>query len=574
MGYGKVSNPWVGYVQRSYAQIKNSVLTKLGAKVPELTDHSESNPLVIILSIFSGVAEMLGYYIDNMAAEAFISTARRFSSAVKFTKLIDYRIRAINPASADLLVKFQDSGGNSVAAGVSGTFNTVVTFTTGNGTVFTVASSVDILSTDTEVVVPVEQKVLQTSIAIGTTDGNPDQLIAIGTDYVDGSMTLLVDGNLWELVDTFGFSGPTDQHYIIEIGTDNIAYIKFGDDTNGAIPGSGLSVVGTYYSSDGLAGMVDANTITNGPNGFIAPLGWAPTNYEITNPLATAGGTDYENLASIKRRAPLSIRTLDRAVTKQDYQDVAELAPGVFAAAVFYSCGKNVVIYIAAENGGIAQQALLDSSKAFIDERKMVTTNVTTEPAGITELVLNVDVYGKVGVDAAAIQTAVEAALLIEWSYDNSYINRPFRVSDVTALIDNLAEVDYLDINKIATIPYMRPDGHTTALLYTASIIDPVSAAQIAASQIKSEWVITYIDATTKMQVVKDSVLVGLYDLDTPYSAVGDLLDIEFTTSAYTNGEIWKFTTYPINENIEFDDFTVPQMSLVNLTVSANEQTN
>ena len=84
-----LKNQWVGYISRSYLQIKNSVLQRLSEIVPEVTDHSESNILVIIIGIFSGIAEMLNYYIDNMARESFITTARRYSSVVKHTRLIE-----------------------------------------------------------------------------------------------------------------------------------------------------------------------------------------------------------------------------------------------------------------------------------------------------------------------------------------------------------------------------------------------------------------------------------------------------------------------------------------------------
>jgi hypothetical protein len=48
-----MQNNWVNYFDRSYSQIKSSVLYRLGISNPEIKDHSEGNPLVMIISIFA-----------------------------------------------------------------------------------------------------------------------------------------------------------------------------------------------------------------------------------------------------------------------------------------------------------------------------------------------------------------------------------------------------------------------------------------------------------------------------------------------------------------------------------------
>ena len=101
-----LKNPWVGYVDRSFEQIKSSLLSRLTISNPEITDHSESNILVVIVSMFAGLTEMLGYYIDNMARESFISTARRYVSMVKLVRLLDYRIKTAYPATVDITFTF------------------------------------------------------------------------------------------------------------------------------------------------------------------------------------------------------------------------------------------------------------------------------------------------------------------------------------------------------------------------------------------------------------------------------------------------------------------------------------
>jgi hypothetical protein len=52
---------------------------------------------------------MVNYYIDQMARESFIGTARRYTSVVKLSKLNNYNIKARWYASVDLLFTLVDS---------------------------------------------------------------------------------------------------------------------------------------------------------------------------------------------------------------------------------------------------------------------------------------------------------------------------------------------------------------------------------------------------------------------------------------------------------------------------------
>ena len=53
-----VSNPWFTPFQRSYDQIKTKLIENMKLKVPEITDYSEGNILIIIISLFASMAEL------------------------------------------------------------------------------------------------------------------------------------------------------------------------------------------------------------------------------------------------------------------------------------------------------------------------------------------------------------------------------------------------------------------------------------------------------------------------------------------------------------------------------------
>ena len=58
------------------------------------------------------------------------------------------------------------------------------------------------------------------------------------------------------------------------------------------------------------------------------------------------GGSDYENLESMRERIPLQARTQGVAVTKRDYEDLAMMVAGVGKAKAEYNCGRKVSLYI------------------------------------------------------------------------------------------------------------------------------------------------------------------------------------------------------------------------------------
>lgn len=96
----KLTNPWIRSYQRSYQSIKAQLLEDL-ANIKDdngnqlITDLSDGNILVIILSMFAAIAETLHFYIDNAAQESFLSTARKYDSVVKLGRLVDYHLKLL-----------------------------------------------------------------------------------------------------------------------------------------------------------------------------------------------------------------------------------------------------------------------------------------------------------------------------------------------------------------------------------------------------------------------------------------------------------------------------------------------
>jgi len=554
-----LKNQWVGYLNRSYQQIKSSLLIRLGETVPEVTDHSESNILVVIISMFSGVTEQLNYYIDNMAREAFISTARRFSSLVKLTRLIDYRIKAAVPASVDLLLTLPDPLVFVVPGATSFTIPAGTEFTATNGIVF--ITYTDFVVTKGGInKLPLVQKTPINNTYLGTTTGSIDQVYVLPDGYAHNSLLLKLDGVIWERKETLGRSNPLDKHYIVEMSENKKAFIKFGDNINGAIPLGNQDISGDYYTTRGKEGNINANTLTTFNFNFATYI--TAGGITVTNELDAAGGTDYENIERIRRSAPLSLRTLDRAVTKQDFIDIGKLSPGVDKVGLSYNCGEKVRIYISPNGGGIAQTALLESTHEYIKERRVLNIRHLILATGQSYIFIKVTVTAKFRRDAIKTKDDIISTLLTSYSYDNSDINKPIRASDIIALIDNLEKVDYLSLDKLYLIPYFRAIGHNIELNKTFETLSN--------SVTINHWQVKYMG--TEFKLFKDYMYVSDITIDGTYIDPESNFRITIGPGNYVNGNEWEFTTYPFNNNIETDDFTVPVTTLANLDITVNEK--
>jgi hypothetical protein len=194
---------------------------------------------------------------------------------------------------------------------------------------------------------------------------------------------------------------------------------------------------------------VPAGSIVQTPAIVKASISEATTS----NQYAAGGGSSYENFGMLKEHIPLSVKTLGVAVSKQDFVDLAMLIDGVNKAAVDYECGRKLTVYISADNGGVADSAMINKVYTQLSQRAPLTTWLQVKSAGLVDITLEIEVTGKKSYKTNEIQAQVLNALYNAYSIENSEIGGKVRISDIYALIDNLSTVDYLHIKKF----YIKP---------------------------------------------------------------------------------------------------------------------
>lgn len=533
-----IRNPWVGYIDRTYEQIKANVLTRFQSNVPEITDHTESNPWVKGISIWAGIAEMLGYYIDRKARESFLPTCTKFSSAVKHARKFDYRVRGAMASTVDL--RFTISAAHT--ADINIPIGTQVR--TRDGIPFITLQAATIPAGATEVNVPARQWAKVSAVSLGTSSGAINQRFILEGNVVDNSINIVAGFSNYQPQETFAFSNYLDTHFVAGINEDSKMQLQFGDNINGVVPNSGDAITAEYFITEGRAGNVGPNTINQLVSTVTVPVG---ITLKVNNFFPATGGADHESLSDLKKRIPLSVRTKWRAVTKQDYIDIAELAPGVAKAGLAYECGKDVEVYIAPEGGGVATSQLMNDTLAFINERKMITTNVKVEPAGEVIVVLVIDVYAFPNFSNAEVNANGTNNLVNFLSIANQKIQGRVELGDIYQVLEGTTGVDYSRVRLMVTMPYARP------LLSTASVLDWTREV-LPKSTETIKWGIRFL-ATNQYELSRAGNFMGSF-------SSGQLVEfdeIRFTVQgSYSIDDSFEFFTYPYNQSITLAEPSIP----------------
>lgn len=569
-----ITNKWLNPYQRSYQQIKTKLVESLmGLKDPQgqklITDYSEGNILIIILSLFAAIAEVLHYYVDNMARETFLSTARRYDSVVKHGALVDYHARAAIAATVDVILS-RSITGNSIGAKLTIPHGTLFTDSSGNS--WLSARDVIWYSNVTTCKVPIIQHERYTASALNNmVIPTGDRVILnLGTlpngkYYEQGSMSLQIGGETWVLVDTFAKSKPTDKHFMVSVDEALNPYIMFGDGTFGKKPAAGAKITNVvFYLTNGTQGNVKSNTITSVPSVISSSI----TDATVSNAYDAGGGSNYENFTMLKEHIPLSVKTLGVAITKEDFESLAMLVDGVNKAKADYECGRKLTIYISPDGGAVASSELINRVYNLLSQRAPMTTWLKVKSAGKVQIILEMDVTGKKSYKTAEIQTQILTALYNAYSPEQAQIGGSVRVSDIYALIDNLSTVDYLHLTKF----YIKPWPTT---IYGNK---ELNLGQFKLNKAKGSmtYYITFNSSTTFIvrsvsngYVTTGSVGSSIQIID---KANGFDFSLDIQNNSYQSGYRYSITVSEPNHDYEDPGFNLPVFENASqLTLTVNE---
>jgi hypothetical protein len=434
----------IAYTNKDYESLRRELLARVPQLTDRWTDFNASDLGVVLLELFCGIGDMLAYYLDAQAAEAFLPTARQRQNVINLCKLISYRLDT--PVAATTTLRFALAApldeDLTIPAG------TACRARLEDGDVeFETALDAVIPRGRTEVDVDARQGRRKSESFTGT--GEPgQQLVLAGKSIAQGSIRVRIQEREWTEVAHFQESDAGSLHFQTETDALDETTIVFGDGVHGAVPPPGEPVEVEYLETLGAAGNLGPNLVTEVLDAVY--LDGAQVALSVTNPAPATNGADRETLEHARRQAPAELRSLWKAVTKEDYKALAEGFPGVAKAQILdvNDCGNiryyQVNLAVAPDGGGPPSVLLKRDLAEFLESRKVITVEINLFDPVYRPVSIDADVFAHAGEDLDLVRSRVEDALTEHFAFDRMDFGKAVRFSDLVALIDGVRGVSHV----------------------------------------------------------------------------------------------------------------------------------
>lgn len=467
--------PQVDYTSRDFLSISNDMKALIPNFAPQWTSRDSTDFGIVLLELFAYMGDLLNYYVDRAANEAFIETATQRETVVRLAKMLNYTPNDVSPASGS--VTLSNSGSSTITVPTGSQFSatasdgsTTITYELLGTGVTVPAASGGTAGTATAVVT---QGITVTE-TVGVSDGTSFQSFKLANPGVitSGTMTVYVNNLVYQKVAHIIDYGPADPVFTAVTDGTGYTYIGFGDGSSGRIPPKNqtIAVQYRYTNAAGSLGNVSAGTLTGvvgDPSGSVSLA-----SISVSNPAALSGGTDAESTDSIRINAPLALRTLNRAVTLSDYANLAIQVPGVAKARAASATFTNVTIYIAAAGGGPSSSSLRKSVFNFMASKIPPNTSLSIADFSPAYPYLSLDVNVQPGYDPALVKSNVLGALYSLFDFNNVTFNDTITVADVNSAckaVDGVSFIDINDFEKLSVIHSMKATTSATATSSTSA---------------------------------------------------------------------------------------------------------
>jgi predicted phage baseplate assembly protein len=289
----------------------------------------------------------------------------------------------------------------------------------------------------------------------------------------------------WSAVPEFSQSGPEDGHFVLDAVAGEVLLgpaVRHEDGSvlqYGAVPPKGAVLrLRRYHTGGGRQGNVAKGAIR-------VCRTTVPYVSRVENRRPASGGLDGEDVEEAKTRGPIVLRTLGRAVTAEDYEQLAKAAApeaarvkAVPAATPEEAGGVRVLLVPAAaddEDGRLPFEQLvpppdmLSAVATHLDLRRTIGARVVVEPPAYQGVTVVAMLRARPWADRARLQRTATDALYaylhpISGGMDGTgwEFGRPVHMGEIYALLQSLPGTELVeDVRLFAANPLTGERGQS-----------------------------------------------------------------------------------------------------------------
>jgi hypothetical protein len=527
----------INYTNRDYHSLRDDLILRVKRRLSDAgknwaaTDPADFG--VAMLEAFAHVGDLTSYYIDRMANESYLATATQRQSIIDIAESYNYiasgytqanvSVSLTNPTGSDIVVPqgvqyyidvaldLQNSTSitrlyftNELDVTVPANSGTTSTFSHGKSVIFEPGNkgSDDGTGLDGEL--------------LAYSDGSDSQEYYLSSNNVaDGTVSIYVkNGDTWAIWDQVRHLtdwGPTDTVYTLSVDANNYVKVTFGDGISGAVPTIGEPIKAVYTIGGGVIGNIGARSA-----GWY--LNFVPAGYDkptINNVAVVSndasGGSDPEENDSIRANAPKVLQALTRAVSLDDYANLAIAVNGVGKAAAYAESPSLVNLYIGPSVSSTSEDyypgmsgtstasgltvtsswlSLKDSVEESLQNKGQIGTSVVVLPPSYQDVFIEVhykattsSTNSGASFSDANIIAAIKYAVVYGYGYNYIPFNTVIFPSNIEGVLSTINGISAVKITGIGTSaspstrdPLLTSEGRLYVFKESNLVIFPMAA--------------------------------------------------------------------------------------------------
>lgn len=454
-----VDVPAIDYTSRDYEGFKTSLLDFASRAFPQWVPSSEGDFGVLLIELFSYMGDSLSYYGDRLQQESFLPTATQRMSLLHISDLLGYSPSNGVPATGSVTFQTSNPGpavlvpaGTQVVTDYIETIDAPITYETN--------TDVTVPANGGTATVSVTQGTTRTQVNVGTSTGLPVQEFRLpDVPVIGGTVRIYVDDvatlTEWTYIDYIVDANPNDRVFTTYLDDSGATWIRFGDNINGAIPTTNLTIYATYRVGGGAVGNVNAGVVNAIADSTLPGVTFLQDSNGTAVSSAMSGGADPETNDQIRANAPRIFRTQDRCVTLADFSDLALTTPGIVRASAIASTYTSISVFVIGSDGGAPSATTLQNVQTSLQGKALAGTTVTVSGpttvqanVGNSSNPLTVECWPRYS--RASVLYDVQQALKTMLSFAHVDFGMRLTLSDFYKTILAVDGVRYVDVPMIA----------------------------------------------------------------------------------------------------------------------------